>query len=191
MPDVDQLRERQEQRLLPVLEYWDAGGKHPGSIQVECRSSSANDEVIHSRHSTCGLDKSEFAPPIADYAGPLLVRLPPSPFRSLGGYFNYEGWPDQQRFMELDEALRLKARESLQIWSKPIPAPRRSDLPSADPLRSRWNLRPVSSLHTPHRDAQRCDAEESWKAEAPKREHHVMFLENLFDELRRKVPVGK
>ena len=114
MPDIDQLRERQEQRLLPVLEYWDAGGKHPGSIQVECRSSSANDEVIHSRHSTCGLDKSEVAPAIADYAGPLLVRLPPSPFRSLGGYFSYEGWPDQQRFMELDEALRRKAYENPQ-----------------------------------------------------------------------------
>jgi hypothetical protein len=117
MPDIDQLLERQEQRLLPVLEYWAAGGKHPGSIQVEFRSSSANDGVIH-RHSTCGLDKSEVAPAIADYAGPLLVRLPPSPFRSLGGYFNYEGWPDQQRFMELDGALRLKARENLQIWSK-------------------------------------------------------------------------
>jgi hypothetical protein len=49
---------------------------------------------------------------------PLLARLPPSPFRSLGGYFNYEGWPDQQRFMELDEALRLKARKSPQICSK-------------------------------------------------------------------------
>jgi hypothetical protein len=69
-------------------------------------------------HSTCGLDKSEVAPAIADYAGPLLVRLPPSPLRSLGGYFNYEGWPDRQRFMELDEALRLKARENPPIWSK-------------------------------------------------------------------------
>jgi hypothetical protein len=118
MPDVDQLREHQGQRLLPVLEYWAAGGKHPGSFQVECRSSSANDEVIHSRHSTCGLHKPEVAPAIADYAGPLLVKLPPSPFRSLGGYLNYEEWPDRQRFMELDEALRLKARESPQICSK-------------------------------------------------------------------------
>jgi hypothetical protein len=106
MPDVDTLRERQEQRLSPVLEYWDAGGKHPGSIQVECRSSSANDEVIHIPHSTSGLDKSEFAAPIAEYAGPLQIRLPASLFRSLGGYFNYEGWPDRQRFMELDEILR-------------------------------------------------------------------------------------
>ena len=139
MPDIDQLRDRQEKRLLPGLEYWAAGRKHPGSIiQVECRSTKANDEFVHSRHSTCGLDKPEVALAIADYAGPLLVRLPPSPFRSLGGYFNYEGWPDQQRFMELDEALRLKALERPQIWSKTISSvPRRSDLPSAGPLRSR------------------------------------------------------
>jgi hypothetical protein len=28
-------------------------------------------------------------------------------------------------------------------------------------------------------------------AEAPKQEHEVVFLENFFDELRRRVPVGK
>ena len=28
-------------------------------------------------------------------------------------------------------------------------------------------------------------------AEAPKQEHEVVLLENFFDELRRKVPVGK
>jgi hypothetical protein len=27
--------------------------------------------------------------------------------------------------------------------------------------------------------------------EAPKQEHEVAFLENFFDELRRKVPTGK
>jgi hypothetical protein len=27
--------------------------------------------------------------------------------------------------------------------------------------------------------------------EAPKQEHEVAFLQNFFDELRRKVPVGK
>jgi hypothetical protein len=79
-----------------------------GAIQVEYRGSGANDEFIGSRHSACRLDESEFAAPAADDASPPLVRLPPSPFRSLGGYFNYEGWPDQQRFVELDEALRCK-----------------------------------------------------------------------------------
>jgi hypothetical protein len=53
--------------------------------------SCANDEFIHTRHSACGLDESAFAPLVADYVGPPLVRLPPSPFRSLGGYFSYWG----------------------------------------------------------------------------------------------------
>ena len=67
-------------------------------------SGRANDESFDSGHS-CELDA-----PV--YAVPPLVRLPPSPFRSLGGYFSYEGWPDQERFMELDEALRRRAREN-------------------------------------------------------------------------------
>ena len=28
-------------------------------------------------------------------------------------------------------------------------------------------------------------------AEAPKQEHQVVFLQNFFDELRRRVPLGK
>jgi hypothetical protein len=28
-------------------------------------------------------------------------------------------------------------------------------------------------------------------AEAPKQEHEVVFLQNFFDELRRRVPLGK
>jgi hypothetical protein len=28
-------------------------------------------------------------------------------------------------------------------------------------------------------------------AEAPKAQNHVVFLENFFDELQRKVPMGK
>jgi hypothetical protein len=85
-----------------------------GLIQVEYRGSSANDEFIGSGHSACRLNESEFASPLADDASPPLVRLPPNPFRSLGGYFSYEGWPDQQRFMELDDALRRKAFEDFQ-----------------------------------------------------------------------------
>jgi hypothetical protein len=89
-----------------------------GAIQVEYRGSSANDEFIGSRHSGCSIDESEFASPVADDASPPLVRLPPSPFRSLGGYFSYEEWPDQQRFMELDEALRRKAFENFHAASR-------------------------------------------------------------------------
>ena len=85
---------------------------------MEYRGSSANDEFIDSGHSACRLDESEFTSPVAGDASFPLVRVPPGPFRSLGGYLNYEEWPDRQRFMELDEALRLKARESPQICSK-------------------------------------------------------------------------
>jgi hypothetical protein len=80
----------------------------------------AEDMLFHSFHvhidwHTDGEhDEPEFALPVADDTRPRLVRLPPSPFRSFGGYFNYEGWPDQQRFMELDEALRRQARENHQ-----------------------------------------------------------------------------
>jgi len=44
-------------------------------------------------------------------AVPRLRKLPPGPSRSLGGYLDYEGWPDRDRFMELDRALRQAARE--------------------------------------------------------------------------------
>jgi hypothetical protein len=81
---------------------------------MEYRGSSANDEFIDSGQSAWGLDESTFAAPVADDASSPLERLPPGPFRSLGGYFSYEGWPDQQRFMELDEALRRKAYENPQ-----------------------------------------------------------------------------
>ncbi len=35
----------------------------------------------------------------------------------------------------------------------------------------------------------RCNQVES--ADATRAEHHVVFLQNFFDELRRKVPLGK
>jgi len=41
-----------------------------------------------------------------------LTKLPTSRFRSLGGYLNYAGWPNRQRFIELDRAIRLRAHES-------------------------------------------------------------------------------
>jgi hypothetical protein len=86
---------------------------------MEYRGSSANGEFIDSGHSAWRLDESELASPVTDDASLPLVRLPPSPFRSLGGYFSYEGWPDQQRFMELDEALRRKAYENPQDQPTP------------------------------------------------------------------------
>jgi hypothetical protein len=41
-----------------------------------------------------------------------LRKQPSSPFRSIGGYLDYAGWPDCQRFMELDRAIQLDADES-------------------------------------------------------------------------------
>lgn len=75
-------------------------------------SSSANDEFINSWQFDCGPGEPDSARTVADEAVPPLRRLPASQFRSLGGYLDYEGWSDQQRFIELDEALRRKARES-------------------------------------------------------------------------------
>src|SRR5580658_7593643 len=40
-----------------------------------------------------------------------LRKLPPGPYRSLGGYLNYAGWPDCERFIELDSSLRRQAKE--------------------------------------------------------------------------------
>lgn len=42
-----------------------------------------------------------------------LRKLPPSPFRSVGGYLDYAGWSDCQRFMELDRLIQVSAPESL------------------------------------------------------------------------------
>ena len=44
-------------------------------------------------------------------AVPRLRKLAPGPSRSLGGYLDYEGWPDRERFMELDRALQHSAQE--------------------------------------------------------------------------------
>jgi len=41
-----------------------------------------------------------------------LRKQPSSPFRSIGGYLDYAGWPDCQRFIELDRAIQLNAHES-------------------------------------------------------------------------------
>ena len=37
-------------------------------------------------------------------------KLPPSEWRSLGGYFDYCQWADRERFMELDKAIASSQR---------------------------------------------------------------------------------
>ena len=45
--------------------------------------------------------------------GPPLEKLPPSPWRSLGGYFDYCYWADRERFMELDRAIAAAQHSQL------------------------------------------------------------------------------
>jgi hypothetical protein len=42
---------------------------------------------------------------------PKLSKLPPSEWRSLGGYLDYEFWPERQRFKELDNAIRMRCQD--------------------------------------------------------------------------------
>ncbi len=46
-------------------------------------------------------------------SGPPLQKLPPSDWRSLGGYFDYALWADRDRFMELDRAISASQRTQL------------------------------------------------------------------------------
>ncbi len=40
------------------------------------------------------------------------TKLPPGPWRSLGGYMDYSGWADRERFLELDAAIaRMREQE--------------------------------------------------------------------------------
>lgn len=41
---------------------------------------------------------------------PPMPKLPPSEWRSLGGYFDYCLWADRERFMELDRAIAAAQR---------------------------------------------------------------------------------
>ena len=42
-----------------------------------------------------------------------LQKLPPSEWRSLGGYFDYCEWVDRERFMELDRAIAANQRSQM------------------------------------------------------------------------------
>ena len=42
-----------------------------------------------------------------------LQKLPPSEWRSLGGYFDYCHWADRERFMELDKAIAGTQRNQM------------------------------------------------------------------------------
>lgn len=49
---------------------------------------------------------------------PPLVELPPGPWRSLGGYLDYTDWPERERFMELDLAIKSRQDGLLPLHAK-------------------------------------------------------------------------
>ncbi len=62
-------------------------------------------ETVHSREVRTHQRSYESTPP--------LPKLPPSDWRSLGGYFDYCLWADRERFMELDRAIAASQRTQL------------------------------------------------------------------------------
>ena len=77
------------------------------------RTSLSNTASDHGAESDCNLPESVCAVS-------RLPKMPPDPDRSLGGYLNYSGWPDRERFMELDRAIQCQLQESQQF--SPCPA---------------------------------------------------------------------
>jgi hypothetical protein len=65
-----------------------------------------NDEFLDDGGSESGRLELNDEPSETDHAAPPLQRLPPDPYRSLGGFLNYAGWPDCERMMELDGAIQ-------------------------------------------------------------------------------------
>lgn len=61
-----------------------------------------------------------------------LEKLPPGPWCSLGGYFDYSEWPDRQRFLELDKAIAVAqdAPERHAQAEKQVPEPVRETPPA-------------------------------------------------------------
>jgi hypothetical protein len=71
-----------------------------------------NHEFPRDGGSETGRVESNCGEPATECAGPPLEMLPSNPYRSLGGFLNYAGWPDCDRLMELDRAIQRKAQES-------------------------------------------------------------------------------
>ena len=76
------------QNQLHRMEPWPG---EPGKKAGLARARSGLDSV-------CGLSR--------------LQKHPTSPFRSIGGYLNYAGWSDRQRFMDVDRLIQLHTHES-------------------------------------------------------------------------------
>jgi hypothetical protein len=82
-----------------------------GKTQVVYQSDTTNGEFPNGWHAENFRLDLEGVPLETDGAAlPRRHRLPPSPSRSLGGYLDYAGWPDRERFMELDSVLRCRSQ---------------------------------------------------------------------------------
>lgn len=90
-----------------------------GAIQVADRASTANTvsaSFPDSWYSGRELVEPDCAPPPATNHHPLPRReLPPSPYRSLGRCLDYAGWPECERFMELDREIQRQLQEGDKI----------------------------------------------------------------------------
>jgi hypothetical protein len=57
------------------------------------------------QHQETRIVRSEDSPNAPRESRLPLQKLKESPWRSLGGYFDYSDWPERDRFMELDKAI--------------------------------------------------------------------------------------
>ena len=101
--------------IAETLEFSAAEGivvDEPSAIAVNANTGYI-EAFLEGEHSQNGRVELDCTPPETDHAVPPLRKLPHSPSRSLGGYLDYAGWSDSQRFMELDGAIQRQGRESV------------------------------------------------------------------------------
>lgn len=82
----------------------DEGGKGGQTVAGPARLRAQVDAARHETQADAVIPETEDAP------SPLQM-LPPGPARSLGGYLDYSGWPERERFLELDRAIARQAEE--------------------------------------------------------------------------------
>lgn len=93
-------------KIFDICRYGISGSHDAMDYRIDIATSSSPYALC----AEAGYTEEETAPSDANQTiiGPH-GRLPPSPTRSLGGYLDYAGWPEQERFQELDYILRCNA----------------------------------------------------------------------------------
>lgn len=69
---------------------------------TERRGTRSRQKDFSTRYDARSNDSQETSEPAA---GIPAKKLPPGPWRSLGGYMDYSGWDERERFLELDAAI--------------------------------------------------------------------------------------